>query len=379
MRENTSSYRQKRGRKAVGSHSNWGVRSPSGRSAYIYGEALMSSGLRKEMILPCKYSVKSTWAALRKCWLGFNISLSNNDQERMSEYAFRIRKLQRQLGIEATNFTSDILDEKTRNQIDAEHSVSVSWGSDLREDESNSGHEERTVDYDGLLDKELLTEQTRERASAPPRKSIFASYVSHIDKSCPSPSNITRSNVEKFVINYEKFCPGPSELEPETGQQQAQKTFPVKIQKLVTYGDDKVCFARIEDQNAETVERTPNEIYDNGGDSGKEGRDELVNEVDYDYNESDVDEGDDGVEETEAEILYDGNDSNQEEGNDDGYDDKVETGYEDYPGSHSQEADVDTNPRSSGHDIVVHADKSCTFQTQKDKERKGCFYEFDNN
>ncbi|HEX9317430.1 MAG TPA: hypothetical protein VF884_00675 [Nitrososphaeraceae archaeon] len=123
---------------------------------------------KKATILPCNYSMKSTWAALRKCWLGFDISLSNNDREKMSEYASRIRKLQRQLGIDATNFDPDILSEESAKQPCTRLSID---GSCL---------EERELDYDGLLTNPLLEQENHDEPISPPRKSIFTTYRSRI-------------------------------------------------------------------------------------------------------------------------------------------------------------------------------------------------------
>jgi len=45
-----------------------------------------------------------TLGALQKCWVGYNISRSNFDLKNQVMYAERIQKLQKELGIEVTNF-----------------------------------------------------------------------------------------------------------------------------------------------------------------------------------------------------------------------------------------------------------------------------------
>jgi hypothetical protein len=45
-----------------------------------------------------------TWSALHKCWKGYIIALNRFEPEEMREYASRIQKLQRELGIEVSAF-----------------------------------------------------------------------------------------------------------------------------------------------------------------------------------------------------------------------------------------------------------------------------------
>lgn len=52
------------------------------------------------------YSEGQTWGALRKAWKAYRIAKAHNDQAAMLKYAERIRTLQKQLGLPASNFPS---------------------------------------------------------------------------------------------------------------------------------------------------------------------------------------------------------------------------------------------------------------------------------
>ena len=89
---------------AVASHSGYGQRNRSALSRHINGEATMSHTERKSFRLLCRYTLAESWAGLRKAWLGFKISKSNDDMENMRYYARIIRKLQLEMGIRVTHF-----------------------------------------------------------------------------------------------------------------------------------------------------------------------------------------------------------------------------------------------------------------------------------
>ena len=165
-RKNAYFYRHRKRRSAVGSHSVWGSRNPDGHSSYIPNENVLSAEERKATILPCNYSIKSTWAALRKCWLGFEISLSNEDREGMTEFASRIRKLQRQLAVDTTNFDLEILSEEAAKRIDELYSIPGMRGVDGSEKKRpDSAPQERELDYDDLLGSKLLNENNHHPSS----------------------------------------------------------------------------------------------------------------------------------------------------------------------------------------------------------------------
>lgn len=54
---------------------------------------------------------------MHKCWLGFKIAHANGDSRLMKEYASIITKIQVEMGISATDFDENILDEETATYI----------------------------------------------------------------------------------------------------------------------------------------------------------------------------------------------------------------------------------------------------------------------
>jgi hypothetical protein len=50
------------------------------------------------------FSTGQSWGALRKAWKGYRIAKVHNDNVRMTEYANKIRKIQRELGINVASF-----------------------------------------------------------------------------------------------------------------------------------------------------------------------------------------------------------------------------------------------------------------------------------
>lgn len=50
------------------------------------------------------YSKGQTWAALKKAWTAYKIAKAKGDQVRMLKYADRIRKLQKELGLQQARF-----------------------------------------------------------------------------------------------------------------------------------------------------------------------------------------------------------------------------------------------------------------------------------
>ena len=59
-----------------------------------------------DYMLPSGYYVSQTWGALHKSWIGFVIAKEKGELERLDVYARRIRKLERELGIEITDFSN---------------------------------------------------------------------------------------------------------------------------------------------------------------------------------------------------------------------------------------------------------------------------------
>jgi hypothetical protein len=59
----------------------------------------------RDRILPSGFSESQTWGALHKCWIGFVIAKEKMEWEKIDLYAKRIQKLERELGIEVTDFS----------------------------------------------------------------------------------------------------------------------------------------------------------------------------------------------------------------------------------------------------------------------------------
>ncbi len=56
-------------------------------------------------ILPSGFYESQTWGALHKCWIGFVIAKEKMEWDKIDLYARRIMKLERELGIEITDFS----------------------------------------------------------------------------------------------------------------------------------------------------------------------------------------------------------------------------------------------------------------------------------
>jgi len=111
----------------------------------------MSAEERKNFRLPCGRTVAESWAALRKCWLGFYITRSQEDRQGMTEFAYRIRKIQAELNIPPTNFDSDILDENTVNRIDYLYRKSPPPSHEGVVKDEDSAAESSDIDYAQLM------------------------------------------------------------------------------------------------------------------------------------------------------------------------------------------------------------------------------------
>jgi hypothetical protein len=61
-----------------------------------YGDHMLSSG----------FFASQTWGALYKCWIGFVIAKEKLEWEKIDLYAGRIQKLEKELGIELTDFSN---------------------------------------------------------------------------------------------------------------------------------------------------------------------------------------------------------------------------------------------------------------------------------
>jgi len=57
-------------------------------------------------MLKSGYYENQTYRALQKCWVGFVIAKEKGEYDKLEIYAKRIRKLERELGKEITDFSN---------------------------------------------------------------------------------------------------------------------------------------------------------------------------------------------------------------------------------------------------------------------------------
>ena len=209
-RENDIYYRRRR--RAVGSHTRWGERNPDALSSYLNGERDMTAEDRKSAELPCGFTIAESWAALRKCWLAFYIRKSQGDTTWMAEYAKRIRKRQAQMGINPTNFDSNILDENTALLIDQKYRKSPTQLNGFQDGEQPTNESEE-MDFEQIMAAPTTNNENRPS----PRQEIFTTHLSR-DNSCPSPAYQSNANVEE-VTDHVNSCyfgpPKPSDQSQE--------------------------------------------------------------------------------------------------------------------------------------------------------------------
>ena len=77
-------------------------RSYSKKMSHAYYKMGLKYG---EHILPSGYFESQTWGALHKCWIGFVIAKEKMEWDKIDLYAKRIQNLERELGIEVTDFS----------------------------------------------------------------------------------------------------------------------------------------------------------------------------------------------------------------------------------------------------------------------------------
>lgn len=61
-------------------------------------------GSRYHNILESTYYDSQTWGALHKCWVGYSIAINKGEFDNEIKYANRIQNLQKELGLEVTEF-----------------------------------------------------------------------------------------------------------------------------------------------------------------------------------------------------------------------------------------------------------------------------------
>lgn len=70
-------------------------------------------------VLPSGYAVTQTWIALCKSWNSYIIAKKNDKMQDVKKYVGRVRKLQKELGLEQTEF--DDFSHEELAEIDLEN------------------------------------------------------------------------------------------------------------------------------------------------------------------------------------------------------------------------------------------------------------------
>jgi hypothetical protein len=80
----------------------WRIYGQKARDPYRYYMKGLKYG---DYLLPSGYYVSQTYGALHKCWIGFVIAKAKHEFDKLDLYAERIQKLEKELGIEITDFS----------------------------------------------------------------------------------------------------------------------------------------------------------------------------------------------------------------------------------------------------------------------------------
>ena len=80
----------------------WKIYGQRAKDPYKYFKKGWKYGDR---LLPSGFYESQTWGALHKCWIGFVIAKEKMEWDKIDLYAKRIQNIERELGIEVTNFS----------------------------------------------------------------------------------------------------------------------------------------------------------------------------------------------------------------------------------------------------------------------------------
>jgi hypothetical protein len=89
-------------RSRISNNKFWRIYGQRARDPYKYYKKGWKYGDR---ILPSGYFESQTWGALHKSWVGFVIAKEKMEWDKIDLYAKRIQNLERELGIEITDFS----------------------------------------------------------------------------------------------------------------------------------------------------------------------------------------------------------------------------------------------------------------------------------
>jgi len=341
----------------------------------------MSHIQRKSYVLPCRRTVGESWGALRRSWLGFKIAVGKGDRALMKHYASFIVRVQVEMGIPITKFDSDLLDAQAAKLVYDNGLVQGNDGSiGIQENtDRDSAVREREMDYDGLLNADLMEQDNQPRQFTPPRSSVFTKFESRIENSCPQSG---RYRINKHTVNYKYCCPvGPVESPPDHTS--------IAIEMKVEHDHDKSCYVKI-DRQADHELPSYSELHDGyygrteeEQEQEEEGEEELIQsgtEVDA---EMEVDDNQDDNEPSEWAHVSDfqtteTTDSDHILHEDNSCPYQVDDNQDDNePSEWAHVSDFQTTETTDS-DHIVHEDNSCPFQ-ETVKRNRSCPYKYDDD
>jgi hypothetical protein len=82
---------------------------------------------KEDEILPSGYSKNQTWVALCKSWNGFRYAQREGDQADMRQYVGQVRKLQKDLGLEQTQFDGYSREELAEVDLGFDEDFLMNW------------------------------------------------------------------------------------------------------------------------------------------------------------------------------------------------------------------------------------------------------------
>ncbi len=130
----------------------------------------------------------------------------------MQKYAYRIRKIQAQMGIKSTDFNPEILDENTVMLIDKKYRLQEP------QDQELDNVKESRIETTELNYEEIMTGPATTVKMPDPRENIFTSHYLRRDKSCPSPVDRSLPKIDKKGPYYNKSCPSVPPKQKYTDQ-----------------------------------------------------------------------------------------------------------------------------------------------------------------
>jgi hypothetical protein len=210
---------KRRGHRAVASHSKSDPYNLDAISRYIPNEIGMHHIARKHLILPCGWTVKESWAALRKSWLGFMIAHGNGDIAKMKHYATFIHKVQHEMGIGLTVFDDGLLDDQdmTTSMVPSDTDNAKGQIFAVTDKSTQNDEDESLPDFE-----EIMSNGPNIVAVPDPREEIFVAYEDRSQNSCEytnkkankTPTNGTiRNRREETFVTYEDRTQSSCEYE----------------------------------------------------------------------------------------------------------------------------------------------------------------------